>query len=195
MNIYEKLQIIRCQLQKEPLKKSGENTYAGYEYFELQDFLPRTNELMLENKITSIISFGIDMAVLTIIDIEKPEDKLLFTSPMSEATLKGCHAVQNLGAVQTYLRRYLYIAAFEIVENDNLDSITGKDKTAVTEDKKSNLSDAQVKRAYAIATSVNISNEDVKKWIMSKYKKTSMSDLSKKEYDELVSSLEAKKTA
>jgi hypothetical protein len=30
--------------------------------------------------------------------------------------------VQNLGAVQTYIRRYLWVAALEIVEHDALDS-------------------------------------------------------------------------
>jgi hypothetical protein len=30
--------------------------------------------------------------------------------------------VQNLGAVQTYLRRYLWTNAFEIVEHDAIDS-------------------------------------------------------------------------
>ena len=41
---------------------------------------------------------------------------------MSSAALKGCHEVQNLGAVQTYLRRYLWVTAMEIVEHDALDS-------------------------------------------------------------------------
>jgi hypothetical protein len=45
---------------------------------------------------------------------------------MSTAALKGCHEVQNLGAVQTYLRRYLWVAALEIVEHDALDATTGK---------------------------------------------------------------------
>jgi hypothetical protein len=44
---------------------------------------------------------------------------------MSSAELKGCHAVQNLGAVQTYLRRYLWTTAFELVEHDALDATTG----------------------------------------------------------------------
>jgi hypothetical protein len=39
---------------------------------------------------------------------------------MSTASLKGCHEVQNLGAVETYIRRYLYQTAFEIVEADEL---------------------------------------------------------------------------
>jgi hypothetical protein len=51
---------------------------------------------------------------------------------MSSAALKGCHDVQNLGAVQTYLRRYLWTNAFEIVEHDALDATTGEDKRTVT---------------------------------------------------------------
>jgi len=47
MNIYEKLQIMRCELQDMKLKKSGKNKFAGYEYFELQDFIPEINKLML----------------------------------------------------------------------------------------------------------------------------------------------------
>ena len=44
---------------------------------------------------------------------------------MSEANLKGCHPVQNLGAVETYIRRYLWVAALEIVEHDAVDSSEG----------------------------------------------------------------------
>jgi hypothetical protein len=49
---------------------------------------------------------------------------------MSTAALKGCHEVQNLGAVQTYIRRYLWVTAMEIVEHDALEATTGKDQTA-----------------------------------------------------------------
>jgi hypothetical protein len=38
--------------------------------------------------------------------------------------------VQNIGAVETYQRRYLWVAALEIVEHDALDATTGKDKPA-----------------------------------------------------------------
>jgi hypothetical protein len=64
------------------------------------------------------------MAYLTIHDTDG-EGYVTFTSPMSSAALKGCHDVQNLGAVQTYLRRYLWTNAFEIVEHDALDATTG----------------------------------------------------------------------
>jgi hypothetical protein len=49
---------------------------------------------------------------------------------MSSAALKGCHEVQNLGAVQTYLRRYLWVAALEIVEHDAIDASEGAQSTA-----------------------------------------------------------------
>ena len=126
-NIYSKMQKARCEFQEKPLKKSGHNKFAGYHYFELGDFLPTINVLLEKHNLCSNISFDKDMATLTIINSENTDEKLVFTSPMSNASLKGCHDVQNLGAVQTYLRRYLWVNAFEIVESDGLDATTGKD--------------------------------------------------------------------
>ena len=40
----------------------------------------------------------------------------------------GCHEVQNIGAVQTYQRRYLYTTALAIVESDALDATTAKEE-------------------------------------------------------------------
>ena len=123
MNVYEKLQDCRLKLSKADLKKSGQNAYTKGSYFELGDFLPKLTEIMAEDKLTSTITFDEEMAVLTLIDCEKPEDTIVFTSPMREATLKGTHPIQNLGAVETYSRRYLYTIAFDIVESDTLDKV------------------------------------------------------------------------
>jgi hypothetical protein len=71
-----------------------------------------------------MVSFTATDAYLTIHETEG-DGFVTFTSPMSSAALKGCHDVQNLGAVQTYLRRYLWTNAFEIVEHDALDATTG----------------------------------------------------------------------
>ena len=38
MNVYSKLQTARVRLQESNLKKSGENKFAGFKYFELGDF-------------------------------------------------------------------------------------------------------------------------------------------------------------
>jgi hypothetical protein len=120
MNIYMKLQNARIQLQEVDLKKSGENKFAKYDYFELGDFLPTVNKLLFENGLCSIVSFTNEMATLKMFEFEG-DGVIEFTSPMATAELKGCHAIQNLGAVETYQRRYLYMTALEIVEHDALD--------------------------------------------------------------------------
>ena len=128
MSVYRKLQEARLELQSTSLKKSGKNKFANFEYFELGDFLPTIQNIFLKHGLCGAITFYTDIAILTIVDTDKPEDKIEFKSPMSTAELKGCHAIQNLGAVQTYLRRYLWVAAMEIVEHDSLDAVTGKDE-------------------------------------------------------------------
>lgn len=112
----------RLKLQTADLKKSGHNKFAGYKYFELGDFLPTIQEISNEVGICGTVTFYTDIAVLTITDIDDATQFIEFKCPMSSAALKGCHDVQNLGAVQTYLRRYLWTNAFEIVEHDAIDS-------------------------------------------------------------------------
>ena len=120
MNVYEKLNEARIKFQNANVKKSGKNSYAGYTYYELADILPAINKIAQELKFSCIVNFTPDLATLDFVDCEKNE-KITFTSPMSEASLKGCHPVQNLGAVETYIKRYLYQNCFEIVEADALD--------------------------------------------------------------------------
>lgn len=125
MNIYDKLNAARVQFQSLNPKMSGKNTFAGYQYFELADILPIINLIANDMKFSCLVSFTPELATLSVIDTEKPEDKIVFTSPMSSAALKGCHEVQNLGAVETYIKRYLYQNAFEIVESDALNGTQG----------------------------------------------------------------------
>lgn len=121
MSIFEKLIKARLQFQSMGVKKSGKNSYAGYTYYELSDIIPAINKIADELKFCCIVNFKSDLATLDFCDLEKDE-KITFSSPMSSASLKGCHEVQNLGAVETYIKRYLYQNCFEIVEGDALDS-------------------------------------------------------------------------
>ena len=122
MNVYQKLNLAREKFHSAEIKKSGHNKFAGYHYFELGDFVVPALKIFKEVGLTSVIRFEADIATMEIVNNEKPEDRIYILSPMSEASLKGCHPVQNLGAVQTYVRRYLWVAALEIVEHDALDS-------------------------------------------------------------------------
>ena len=121
MGVHKKLMDARILLQQAPLKKSGHNKFAGYSYFELGDFLPTINSIFYKTGLCGVVSFGKELASLTITDTEDGSE-IVLTSPMAEANLKGCHPIQNLGAVETYTRRYLWVSAMEIVEHDALDS-------------------------------------------------------------------------
>lgn len=126
MNIYEKLMNARVALKAAGMKQSGNNSYAGYTYFDLADMLPQITAIEAEYKMLSVVRFGEELATLTIYNTEVPDENIEFSSPMSTANLKGCHEVQNLGAVETYIRRYLYLVAYEIVECEVLDKVQGK---------------------------------------------------------------------
>lgn len=146
MSIYSKLAEARVRLQKKDLKKSGVNHFisvkvkigekngrAVYEdkpmpYFELSDFLPSINEIFKELGLCSIVSFTEQLATLTIFDSES-DGKVEFTSPMPAVPTQNAKGniapntlMQSIGALETYQRRYLYVAALEIVESDAIDS-------------------------------------------------------------------------
>ena len=106
MSIYAKLAQARVKLQKENLKKTGNN--RSFKYFELKDFLPRVNEIFDELKMCAVVRYSSELATLTIYDCEKDES-IEFTSPMVQKALPSGTEIQNLGAIQTYQRRYLYL--------------------------------------------------------------------------------------
>jgi hypothetical protein len=75
-----------------------------------------------DNGLLSIVYFDASMAYMDIVNVNEPKEVIRITSPLGSAALKGCHEVQNIGACETYQRRYLWVAALEIVEHDALDS-------------------------------------------------------------------------
>ena len=186
LNIYEKLQKVRVELQGKNLKKSGENKFAKYKYYELGDFLPTINKLFLEHKLFSQVTFTSEEAMLRIVDIEKPESYVVFTSPMADADLKGCHAIQNLGAVQTYQRRYLYMTALEIVEHDALDATTGKDEPKGKPE--GTITDAQQKRMFALAKG----NKEAAKAALEEFGYESSKDVTRADYEKVCQEIEKK---
>jgi len=121
VSVLVKLNEARAKFHSLELKKTGHNKFAGYYYFELGDFLIPALQVFNEVGLCGVISFEPEMALMRITDLED-NSSVTITSPMSSAALKGCHEVQNLGAVQTYLRRYLWVAALEIVEHDAVDA-------------------------------------------------------------------------
>jgi len=125
MTVYTKLSEARKRLRNTAIKKSGKNKFAGFEYFELQDFLHPILDIFDELGLFGNVTFTDSMGTLTIRDIED-NSFVDFTAPMASAEIKGCSPVQNLGGSITYLRRYLWVNALEILESDPSDATTGR---------------------------------------------------------------------
>jgi len=121
MSVHKKLMAARVKLQSIQMKKSGLNKFAGYSYFELGDFIPHVQTIFNDLGLCGVVTFNTEYAQLCITDVEDGT-VIVITTPMAEANLKGAHPIQNLGATLSYQRRYLWMAAMELVEGDAIDS-------------------------------------------------------------------------
>lgn len=150
MTLMRKLARARVMLQKRNLKKSGQNKFAGFRYFELADFLPSVNEIFDElglyaefyiepedkriDQETGEITIYSERAHLDIYNADNPSvQPRQFVSAVADAGTKGASPIQQLGSVHTYMRRYLYMEALEIVESDALDAVVGSEKVVPAE--------------------------------------------------------------
>lgn len=192
-NIYIKLMDVRVKFSKLNLKKSGENKFANFKYFELADFLPQATGLLEEAKLCPIVTFTNEYATLTLINGENPSEQIVFTSPMRDLQLKGSNELQALGGIETYQTRYLYIQLLNITENDSFDAVSGKNevKNNVQQDKKTDriLTDKQLTRLYAIANSVGVNKTLLKEQVFKQLGKD-IKDLNKSEYDAVCAAYE-----
>ena len=138
---------IRCELQAKNLKKSGKNKFAGFDYFELSDFLPTLNELMKKYKINDVFTIKDGIASLTLILGEEKQEYtmpfVIFDTPLAFKKDKNGNYVkdkngdyiqvpsmqdiQYLGALNTYYKRYLYLNAFGITDGEIIDSMDNSD--------------------------------------------------------------------
>ena len=180
-NIYTKLMEVRVAFHKLELKKSGLNKFAGFKYYELGDFLVPATKLLQEANLCPMISFNNELATLTLINGDEPTEQIIFTSPMRDLELKGTNAVQNLGGVQTYLTRYLYIQLLNIVEADVFDATSGKD------DKDNIISEAQTKRLFMLAKG---KDTDKVKSIIEKHGFKQSKDITKSKYNSICEAIE-----
>lgn len=130
--IYELLQEVRYELSKTSLKKSGRNTHLNFDYFELADFVPTVTKLFNDRGICPVFQIvtdpnGIEVAVLQLI---KGSESIRFQVPTAETS--NMSGIQGLGAKITYLRRYLYLIALDITENDIVDASLDADSNKAT---------------------------------------------------------------
>lgn len=127
---------IRVSLQNAKLKKSGKNKFAGFDYFELSDFLPKLNELMEAEDVNDRYFIKDGYAVLELVKGDEVNTYtmpfVLFETPVNVKVdsntgetreVKSMQDIQYLGALNTYYKRYLYLNAFGITDGEVIDSM------------------------------------------------------------------------
>jgi hypothetical protein len=132
-NVYQKLLEARVLFMEEDVKKSGKNMKMAYKYFELQDIVPVATPIFQKVGLLPVVTFDDSSAVMTIFNVDNPGEFVIFTSPMRDiepiiSNKTGgevTNAIQRLGSVETYQRRYLYMVALDIVESDSIEPTTG----------------------------------------------------------------------
>jgi hypothetical protein len=185
--IYAKLAQARRDFHALDLKKSGWNDYSKYKYFELADFLIPGMQCLDGVGLVPVISFSHEYATMKLHDTETGES-IEITSPMSSAKLKAAHEIQNLGAVETYERRYLWMAALEIVEHDAVDASQG----AAPAEK---VSESTVADIEAKMQEVGADGPKFMKWVNSQFGAGDLSELTTEQAPKVLAMLERKAKA
>ena len=131
LTIHGRMAKIKRELGEKSIPKSGHNKYAGFKYHELSDFISIINELNEKHGVNDFVEIDeVEKECrLTLVNIENTEDKIVVRTPFREAEMlaKGgapstVDAIQRMGSTITYNRRYLYMTAYNIQENDSVDS-------------------------------------------------------------------------
>ena len=196
MNLYQKIQRCRVELQNFNLKKSGRNKFANFDYYELADFIPTVNELFDKYKLFSRFTLMDNIATLDIYDTEKQREdgtyeSIMFSSPVAEVVIKGSNAIQSLGGANTYMKRYLYLNVLEIVESDSFDAVSGKEQKGVTFKANGNT-EKQVLDLMAKMKSLVIDTNSDMEEILKYYKVETNTDMTIEQLQDCVKNLELK---
>lgn len=128
LNVWEKLNLAREMFAAKGITKNGINRYAKFKYYTLDDIVPAKLEIFKAVGLVDNITFTQDAALLTLLNVNNPSESILFSSPLAADESMISNPIQKLGAVQTYLRRYLYLLMLDIVEPETVDAISGQDE-------------------------------------------------------------------
>lgn len=156
LNLYQKIAKVKGEMAKAKLPKTGYNGYTKFNYFQLDDFEPLLEKLCSDYGLVTFFNFTLDTASMVIVNSDEPEQNIEIKSPISIAGKTG-NPMQDIGAMQTYARRYLFMSFFGITESDTLDAVIGKDKPQAQ-----TQSNSQPEKAYSNTSSATKPSNDNK---------------------------------
>ena len=128
MNIYQKLTYIQTDLLEIPIPKNGKNPFGNFKYYELEDLLPPILKLCKKYGCTLFFNFPIsngecEKGILNLINWENKDDCIRVQVPFPKIEkLPKMNYAQVSGTYQTYMKRYLILNTFDIVEKEIIDS-------------------------------------------------------------------------
>lgn len=188
---------IRVELQNSKIKKSGRNRFAGFDYYELADFLPKLNELMMKSGINDRFTIDENMARLELIKGEERQEYTMpfkiFPTPLNKSGQPSMQDIQYLGALNTYYKRYLYLNAFGITDGEVIDSMdnTKLEKGAVFTAGVDAAEEALrlLSKMSELEMDTNTDHEEILKF----YKVESNQDMTLEQLQDCINTLEKKK--
>lgn len=213
MNLNETIIKIRVELQNSKIKKSGKNRFAGFEYFELADFLPKLNELMLEYGVNDRYTIDNDLAKLELIKGEERQEYTMpfkiFETPLTYKKNKdgsfvkdsignyiqvpSMQDIQYLGALNTYYKRYLYLNAFGITDGEVIDSMDSANlQKGITIKASGNIEKKTLEllsKMSELELDTNSDHEEILKY----YKVESNQDMTLEQLEDCIKTLEKKR--
>ena len=188
-NVYIKLMEVQGKL-KAP--KSCFNKFGNYAYRNCEDILEALKPLL--NEVKAIVNISDDVVMVgdryyikaTVKFIDAETGDIIETNAMAreEENKKGMDASQLTGSTSSYARKYALNGLFAIDDTKDSDTTNTHGKDNVT-----TLSDAQLKRMYAIGSKAGYNNSKVDAMIKQKYSKEPKF-MTKTEYDNVVDGLE-----
>jgi len=196
--VYEKLLQIQSKLK---VPKGQYNEFGKYKYRSCEDILEALKPLLAEVKAAVILNDEIVQvgeriyvkATASFIDIEDKQTITTTAYAREEETKKGMDGSQITGASSSYARKYALNGLFAIDDNKDSDATNNQgdstDKPNTSNKSNAELSEAQIKRLFAIAYSAGINKEKVEKQVKGSFKKD-VKDLNRSEYDQVCNGYE-----
>lgn len=155
MCVIAKINEVQTVLMSEKLPKSGFNRFSKNKYHELKDILPPIVRECNKRDLVLLFNFNHDYAYLDVTNKQNVEDYYRFSMPMPDlvALNSKMNLIQSIGADTTYLKRYLLIQAFLILEDDVADAL--EPDNSEEKDKESNTVIKDEKEEINIPEKIN----------------------------------------
>ena len=196
MGINEKLMLVQSELV---CPKDLYNAFGKYKYRSTESIIEAVKPLLKENGLILNISDEIVQigdrfyvrATATLTDTETNEKVETSAFAREDLNKKGMDLAQVTGSTSSYARKYALNGLLAIDDTKDSDSTNTHEK-GQNDTNKSILSEAQIKRLYAIAKSAGVEAEKVKSQVKKAFG-VEIKQLTKTQYDRVCKGYEENK--